>query len=268
MKNVCIALLILIPISASAQNMLKEVFAPLQSIKYSWQNPVEKEGKNLLSTVLFQGQGYDMEYVQVSACEVRSSKKKTEMRVPLNEEHLIIIKSGHLNISFKDSTWSLTPGSIALLMPDEKFAIQNPAKDPGRYYLMKYRSKSAPDPERGKASGGSFVREWNRLAFRKHDRGGVRAYFEIGTPMSKRFEMHVTTLNAGLKSHDPHTHRAEEIILMLEDTGGPKAKTEMLIGDSSFKGEAGDLYYVGSNLLHGIRNTGEGPCSYFAFQFE
>jgi len=268
MKHACIALLILIPIAGSAQTMSKEALAPIQSKSYSWKDPVQKSGKNLLSTVLFEGQGYDMEYLQLSACEVKPSKKKTSLQVPGDEEHLIIVKSGPLNIYFNDSTWSLSPGSIALLIPDTKYSIQSSTAGPGRYYLMKYRSKAAPDRERGKASGGSFVKEWNSVAFRKHDRGGVRSYFEKPTAMCKRFEMHVTTLNAGLKSHDPHTHRAEEIILMLEDTDGSHARTEMLIGDSHFKGEAGDLYYVGSNLLHGIRNEGSASCSYFAFQFE
>jgi (S)-ureidoglycine aminohydrolase len=266
MKKACLAFLIMTPLWASAQTMLKEEFPPLQSIKYSWRKPLEKDGKHLLSTVLFQGQGYDMEYVQVSACAL--TKKEISRQVPANEEHLIIVKSGSISISFRESTWSLTPGSVALLMPDEKYKIQNPEKDPGLFYLMKYRSKSAPDPERGKVSGGSFVKEWNRLAAKKHARGAVRPYFETPTVMCKRFEMHVTTLDAGLRSHDPHRHRAEEIILMLEDNSGSHAKTEMQIGDSFFKGEAGDLYYVGSELLHGIRNDGSGPCSYFAFQFE
>ena len=122
--------------------------------------------------------------------------------------------------------------------------------------------------DRGKAAGGSFVKDWNKLVFRKHDRGGVRSYFERATAMSKRFEMHVTTLKPGLKSHDPHTHRAEEIILMLDDGTNEKSKTEMLIGDRYYNGAEGDLYYVSTGLLHGIRNTGSVPCSYFAFQFE
>src|SRR5918994_1704720 len=117
MKNACLGLLLLISVSGSAQTMLKEEFPPIQSRKYSWKNPLEKDGKNLLTSVLFQGQGHDMEYLQVSSCELHSAKKKTLQQVPANEEHLILIRSGRLNISFKDSTWSLTPGSIALLMP-------------------------------------------------------------------------------------------------------------------------------------------------------
>jgi (S)-ureidoglycine aminohydrolase len=80
--------------------------------------------------------------------------------------------------------------------------------------------------------------------------------------MSRRFEMHVTTLNEGIKSHEPHTHRAEEIVLVLEN------KTEMQIGEKFFKGGEGDVYFLGSNVPHAIRNDGKGTCTYFAFQFE
>lgn len=265
MKQLCLAFVMLLPAALSAQTM--EAFAPVRSTSYTWKKPHVKTG-NLLSTVIFQGRGYDMEYVQMSACELLPSRKKTSMQVPADEEHLIIVKSGPLDVSFKDSTWSLGAGSIALLMPEEKYTINTSAKAPVRYYLMKYRSKAAPDLRRAYKSGGSFVREWSKRSFRKHDRGGVRPYFETATAMCRRFEMHVTTLNAGVNSHDPHTHQAEEIVLMLEDTEGARSRTEMQIGDQFFQGEAGDMYYVGSNLLHGIRNNGESPCSYFAFQFE
>ena len=80
--------------------------------------------------------------------------------------------------------------------------------------------------------------------------------------MCKRFEMHVTTLKEGLKSHDPHIHRAAEIIIVID------GNTEMLIGDKLYKGEKGSVYYLPSNVLHGIQNKGVTTCSYFAFQFE
>jgi (S)-ureidoglycine aminohydrolase len=80
--------------------------------------------------------------------------------------------------------------------------------------------------------------------------------------MCERFEMHVTTLNEGLKSHDPHTHRPAEIILIIE------GNTEMQIGDDFYQGTQGDLYFVASEVPHAIRNTGKSACSYFAFQFE
>jgi len=80
--------------------------------------------------------------------------------------------------------------------------------------------------------------------------------------MQKYFEIHVTTLKEGLRSHDPHTHRAEEIVLMIE------GDTEMQIGEKFYKGKTGDFFYLGSNVLHAIRNEGTKSCMYFAIQFE
>lgn len=74
--------------------------------------------------------------------------------------------------------------------------------------------------------------------------------------------MHVTTLLPGLESHDSHTHKAEEIILIIEGNTG------MLIRNGQYKADAGDLYYLGSNVLHGIKNIGTVPTTYFAYQWE
>ena len=100
-----------------------------------------------------------------------------------------------------------------------------------------------------------------KIPFKPHDKGGIRNYFDLSTAMSKRFEMHATTLKEGLKSHEPHTHTAEEIVLITHN------KTEMQIGDKFYKGETGDIYYLGSNVPHAIQNNGKGECTYFAFQF-
>lgn len=268
MKNIFLAILVLSPATLVAQSDTYSAAGVIPSIKYSWKAPQQEIGKNLLGTILFEGSTIDMEFFEMMACGLQPAEKYTALQVPAAEEHLIMVKAGRLDISFRDSSWSIGRGSIAILLPSEKYRVRNASEEPTLYYLMKYRSRSAADPARGEAGGGSFVKDWNRLAFREHDRGGVRPYFEKATTMSKRFEMHVTTLNPGLKSHDPHRHHAEEIILLLDDGPDTKAKAVMQIGDSFFEGQAGDLYYVGSNLLHGIRNAGQTSCSYFAFQFE
>jgi (S)-ureidoglycine aminohydrolase len=127
---------------------------------------------------------------------------------------------------------------------------------------MKYRSQYPVDKERSEKAGSSIVKNWDNIEFKPHDRGGVRTFFERPTAMLKRLEMHVTTLNAGLKSHAPHTHSAKEIIVMME------GDSEMLIGEKSFKGKEGSVYFLESNILHGITNIGTMPCTYFAIQFE
>jgi (S)-ureidoglycine aminohydrolase len=224
-------------------------------------------GSSFQRTSLLKGVAHDFEYLEVDAATI-SGIPAASFVVPPDEEHLIIVKSGEMKISFADSSWVIGQGSIALLLPGESVSMSASGHHPCNFYVMRYRSKDPVNIERGRTAGGSFVKDWNRLVFRAHDRGGVRSYFERATAMSKRFEMHVTTLKPGLKSHDPHTHRAEEIILMLDDTSDGKCSTEMLIGDKYFHGREGDLYYVGTGQLHGIRNTGSIPCSYFAFQFE
>ena len=75
-------------------------------------------------------------------------------------------------------------------------------------------------------------------------------------------EMHVTNLNGNIKSHEPHTHRAAEIILMI------KGNTEMEIDGENYQAKAGDLFIVESEVSHAIRNLGTEQCQYFAFQWE
>jgi len=256
MKKLLLAVIFFIPVVSFCQ------LAPVQSRMYSWKKPAAKTDKNILSTTLLEGSVYDMEYLQMNSVAVTPSKKKIDQLVPGNEEHLLLMKSGKLTISIKDSTWTIGGGSIALLMPGEKYAVQNATSDSCTYYLMKYRSKLPMDAGRGKNSGGSLVKDWDKIKFKPHDKGGIRNYFERPTAMCKRFEMHVTTLKEGIKSHEPHTHRAEEIVLIIDN------KTEMQIDDKFYKGGAGDIYYLGSNVSHAIRNDGAGTCTYFAFQFE
>ena len=256
MKKLLLLIVFVIPFLGFAQ------LPVVPSKMYAWKEPTNKGKNNIVSAVLFEGSAYDMEYLQMSANAIMPAKKKVTLQIPDNEEHLLIVKTGILTIGFKDSTWSIGGGSVALLMPGEKYTLQNTTSVACTFYRMKYRSKLPMDLARGQASGGSFVKDWKKIPFKPHDKGGIRNYFEKKTAMSKRFEMHVTTLKEGIKSHEPHTHRAEEIVLVIEN------KTEMQMGDKFYKGGTGDIYYLGSNVSHAIRNDGKGTCTYFAFQFE
>ncbi len=228
---------------------------------YKWSESAMSKQNKISSTVLLEGKVHDFEWIQLTANSLNPSPVKIKQTVPSNQEHLIIIKTGILQIKLGDSTFALNPGSVAVLMPREKILINS--TQPCSFYIMKYRSKAPKDLERSKKSGGSFVKLWDGIPFKPNNNGGGRRdYFQHPTAMQKRFEMHVTTLKEGVRSHDPHTHRAEEIVLMIE------GDTEMQIGDKFYKGKTGDFYYLGSNVLHAVRNVGTKPCMYFAFQFE
>jgi len=234
---------------------------PLLSGVYDWKQHSTTATKNISTAVMFEGSAFEMEWLQMTA-NITASDKKTTLTIPANEERLYIIKKGTLTVLKGDSSYSLSQGSILVLLPGDILSIQNKQTKACEFFVMKYRSNVSPDSERGKNAGGSIVKNWNAVEFKPHDRGGVRTFFERPTAMLKRLEMHVTTLNAGLKSHAPHTHAAKEIIVMME------GNTEMLVGEKTFKGKEGSVYFLESNILHGITNVGTTPCTYFAIQFE
>ena len=178
------------------------------------------------------------------------------------EEELIIIKEGQLQVTIEDSSKILGPRSIALFLPGDQHGLSNAGTTNATYFVFRYRSKSPANSQRAKEAGGSFMIDFNNVSFTPHDKGGVRKYIERPTAMLKRFEMHVTTLNAGIKSHEPHTHLAEENVLLVKGT------TAMQIADSFQNASDGDLIYLSSNIPHAIKNIGKEPAMYFAFQWE
>jgi (S)-ureidoglycine aminohydrolase len=246
-------LLLLLPLFIQAQQHV------VSAGVYPW--PHFNEGKKNITTRMLAGSAHNLAYLDVSAHQLRPGKKYT-FQVESTEEHLLLIKSGGIAITLKDSTFLLGKGSVAMMMPSEKYFLQNNGTTPCEFHMMKYKSKLPVDVARGQSSGGSFIKDWNKLTFRPHERGGVRPYFDRPTANTRRFEMHVTTLKETFKSHDPHQHAAEEIILVLE------GQVEMLIGEKSYQAAAGDVLFAPTNVFHGLKNTGKGEASYFAFQWE
>jgi (S)-ureidoglycine aminohydrolase len=262
MKHRSIIFVFLVPFAAMAQRG-----AELPSGKYSWVAPERKIAPALLTSPILSGSSVDLKTLQVDACSITASKKNTALHVPSDMEYLLILKSGTMNVSFGALKATIGRGSVCVLSPGQVFTLQASDNNDCNFYLMKYSAATLSDPK-DEAAKKSFITDWNNLEFRPHDKGGVRKYFERPTSMFRRLEMHVTTLNEGLKSHDPHTHRAGEIILMMDDEPGRTTKVDMFIGGQNIAGGAGDLYYVEPNILHGITNTGSAPCSYCAFQFQ
>jgi (S)-ureidoglycine aminohydrolase len=248
-----LVILFVIPLIASAQ---KDTVA---SGPYDWQQPAAKKNK-IASVVLLEGKAHDFEWMQLSANTITGTKA-IQQTMPANQEQLIIVKSGTINIRFGDSSFTLTPNSVAVLIPGEKYSLSNLGDASADFYSMKYRKANAG--LKGINAGRSFIKLWGNLPFKPNSIGGGRRdFFEQGTVIQKRFEIHVSTLKEGIKSHEPHTHRAEEIVLMIE------GDTEMQIGAQFKKVDAGGFYYLGSNVQHAIKNTGTQPCIYFAIQFE
>ena len=115
--------------------------------------------------------------------------------------------------------------------------------------------------ERAKQYGGSFMINWDTVTVKKTDKGQRREFFNKPTSQLVKFEMHTTALNAGLESHAPHTHKEEEIILIV------RGNVQMNIGGSLYAAGPGDVVFLSSGVSHNLINTGNEQCEYFAFQW-
>lgn len=177
------------------------------------------------------------------------------------QEQIVIVKEGEVEVTMRDETQVLGPRSVAFLLPGEKGTIRSRTLQ-SSYYRMVYTSLAETDLKRGREDGGSFTIDFDKVVFKKHNKGGVRSFFNRSTAMCPYYEMHITNLNPGIKSHEPHVHSATEIILMID------GETQMEIGNEIHKGNKGDVYLIPSNVPHAIKNIGDKQCQYFAFQWE
>lgn len=234
---------------------------PIESKTYVWTKaPVTRKTTSEQRAIL-EGTSTDFRHIEIHATTLPAHQAPHPAHKH-DDEELIIIKEGKLTVTIAGKTKILGPGSIALMMPGDEHGFDNPSDSPVTYYVMRYAAKEPADAERGQKTGGSFWIDWNEVPFQPHDKGGIRRMFDRATAMSKRFEMHVTTLNQGLWSHPPHTHKAAEILLMVDGSA------QESIAGKLHPATIGDLIFLESNVPHAIQNTGNKPCTYFAFQFE
>ena len=235
---------------------------PLPSGTYIWETlPVERLDTRERRAIL-EGSTTALDHLVIHATTLDPGQAPHASHTHEDLEELVIVKDGQLRVTIGEEQQVLGPGSIALALPGDEHGFENAGETPATYYVFRYRSKKPMDARRGQDAGGSFMVNWNDVEYKTHDKGGRRQHFDRATTMFERFEMHVTTLNAGLQSHPPHTHDPEEFILVLE------GDVEEYIDAKTYPGTAGDLVFLASQSLHGITNTGDTPATYFAFQWE
>ncbi len=212
------------------------------------------------TSAIFLGEGNVLRIQEMNLLRVQGHKKFT-ITVAADREHFYILKKGVLRIEMTGKEQILSSGSMLTILPNDRILFENTSDETVELYEMSYLSKSPANAERGKLAGGSFLVPWESAVFKATAKGGGRQYFDRPTAMLNRFDIHVTTLNEGQQSHDPHTHVNEEIILMID------GHAEERIGDKRELANPGDVIRLGSNVLHNIRNVGQTPCMYYAIQW-
>jgi len=179
-----------------------------------------------------------------------------------NTEKLLIIKQGKLGIEGSGFEGLLEERSVVLIPQGKDVKLFSAEGATATYFVIQWNPKQGslssqrPDMHRIIEPFGYPAMEFKQTA-----KGGRRSIRQVPSSMLKELEMHITTLNEGEKSHDPHTHLDEEIILILE------GEVEEMINGTPYRLGPGSLIFLASMDPHGIRNAGKGTCEYYAIRF-
>ena len=106
----------------------------------------------------------------------------------------------------------------------------------------------------------STVFDWAGMAATPTPVGEVRQFFDTATRTLGRLECHVSTVNPGLASHPAHRHPDEELIIIKDGA------LEVTINGRASRAGPGSLFFFASNDLHGMRNPGTVPATYFVIR--
>jgi (S)-ureidoglycine aminohydrolase len=242
---------------------------PVESKVNAWKDLVVNKRPQGESRPILDGTTPDFKLCKVHASTLLPKSRMRKEAYSQENEELIIVKEGELTVTIEGKTKVLKAGGLALIMSNDVRETENKSNGNTTYYVFQFNSTEPVDVERGKKAGGSLMLNWDEVAFKPHDKGGRKDFFNRPTAMTKRFEMHTTTLNEGLMSHPPHTHKAAEIIFLINSQADEvTSQAQETIDENWHDAKVGDIIFLQSNSLHGIRNTGKGTCTYFAFQFE
>jgi quercetin dioxygenase-like cupin family protein len=108
---------------------------------------------------------------------------------------------------------------------------------------------------------GSQVFAWDSRPVEKTGSGERRAVFDSATATTDRLETHVTTVEVGKASHAAHRHPDEELVYVREGV------IEATINGVAQLAPAGSVIFFAADDLHGMRNAGNVPASYFVLRW-
>ena len=233
----------------------------LPSAVYNWSNLKAQKTENRETKKVLEGSTLDLVNLEIHTSTLASGVTNHPPRAHNDAEELILIKEGNVQVTINDTAKVLGPESIIFIIAGDEQSFKNISDKPATYYVLSFKGRAPVNIPRGKQGGGSFIKDWKDLAVTKTDKGESRQIFDRPSSMFERFDMHATNLNAGMISHSPHTHRAEEIILMI------KGDVQMQIDENFYNSTAGDVIFLEANVPHALKNTGSEQCSYFAIQW-
>ena len=88
---------------------------------------------------------------------------------------------------------------------------------------------------------------------------GAKAYVHFNGPTEELAALAsgLVTLEPGAQPHPPHRHPEEEIMIVGGGTG------EFFLNGATTQVKTGDMVFAEANVLHGVKNTGETPMTFY-----
>ena len=234
---------------------------PLKSTVYDWDTTSATKTKTGECRFFLTGRTNHLDYLEVHATTLNPGKTVSGADIQSRYEKLIIVKEGEIEQTLNGEKRLLKSGSVMLLLAGEKLKIENRGEKPAVYYMLQWENSIIPIKVNPDVKLKSEIRAWDEVPFTVTEKGGTRKFFNRPTNYLFDFEMHVTTLHEGIKSHDPHTHPDDEIILI------KSGMVEQLINGQPHQFGAGSFVLLNGTDPHGLRNFGKGTCEYYAFRF-
>jgi XRE family transcriptional regulator, regulator of sulfur utilization len=107
----------------------------------------------------------------------------------------------------------------------------------------------------------SSLFSWEQTKAEETPTGAKRNIFLDRTATLDQLSCHATTVNPGQASHPPHKHVEEELIIIKEGA------FEVMQNGKVSEAGPGSVIFEASNEMHGMRNVGDTPGTYFVVKF-
>jgi glyoxylate utilization-related uncharacterized protein len=251
MKNLICVLLFSLPVFSLAQPL------PIPSAVYEWKMlPAIADGAKETRPII-DGPTETLKNFRINHYQLSEGNSIT---IKKGDEKLILIGSGELSINQGMESGRLGSRSVAWASKEKAVKIEHAGKEETAFFVIEWEADKVGEAFTPKNTV-LTIYDYNELAFRKTVKGGRRSVERAPTPTLQELEMHITTLNEGEKSHDPHVHADEEIILVLQ------GKVEEMVNGVPYLLGTGSVIYLHAMDPHGIRNAGEGACEYYAIRW-
>jgi (S)-ureidoglycine aminohydrolase len=260
-ESIMLKKIIFITVLFLATAHLKAQNQELVSGVYQVNSNTTQSGVDNKPKIKVKGSTTDLEMLSMHSSELAPGKINHPPHALLDREELIIVKEGPLTITINEISKVVSTGSIVLIEAGDSQSFQNASDKVVSYYVLGFKAKALVNISRGKENGGSLMKDWNELVIKKTAKGESRPVFDKPTTMFGRFEVHSTALNLNEESHPTHTHKAEEIMLLL------KGNITMHIEKENYKAGPGSIILVRPDVPHNLTNTGNETCQYYAIKW-